>query len=197
MHRTRRKRSGSILGVSGAGSVILVVRPMERTPSMLRTRHPESRMIMAANATARFCHALPAIAAIAVALLTLTGCSSGSWDDDRKNWSRAFGGQKRPPEVKIIHSRYWKSPHFTYEAEYFFEFTAPAKFLEDWIASQKLILTVPTKQNTPPYFNKPDWFTPKPVDDYDMWMPSDSPHDKFRIYRDKKTGTLYVTDCST
>ena len=153
-----------------------------------------SGMVTADN---RFCRAFAVIAPIAVVLLTFTACSSGSWDDDPKNWSRAFGGQKRPPGVKIIHSRYWKSPHFTYEAEYFFEFTAPAKFLEDWIASQKLILTVPTKQNTPPYFEKPDWFTPKPVGEYDMWMPSDSPHDKFRIYRDKKTGTLYVTDCST
>lgn len=112
------------------------------------------------------------------------------------NWSRAFDGQRQPPSVKVLHSRFWKSPHFTYEAEYFFELTAPAQFLTDWITFQKLVPTQPTQENVPPYFKKPEWFTPKSLGNYEMWLPSGGPC-KFRIYRERATGTLYVTDCST
>jgi hypothetical protein len=133
---------------------------------------------------------------VVAVLLLLAGCSGGSWDDDPQNWQRAFN-QKQPSEVKVTHSRYWRSPHFTYEAEYFFEFTAPTEFLEDWLTSAHLTATEPTKENTPPYFKKPGWFTPKPSNEYDMWMPTNSPYSKFRLYREKTTGTLYVTDCST
>jgi len=140
-----------------------------------------------------------ACACIVTGSFHMASCSggSGSWDDDVKNWSRAFDGRQQPPDVKVTHSRYWKSPHFTYEAEYFFEFTAPKEFLDAWIAGQNLVPRQPTKENTPQYFEKPDWFTPRALGDYEMWLPEDDPHDKFRIYRDRTTGTLFVTDCST
>ena len=139
------------------------------------------------------------LAMLGLCCIGMFSCSgdSGSWDDDSKNWSRAFSGQTLPPDVKVLHSRYWKSPHFTYEAEYFFEFTAPHKFIDDWISHEKLVLTLPTKENTPPYFHKPDWFTPRTLDEYEMWQPANAPNDKFRLYRDRSTGTLFVTDCST
>lgn len=144
-------------------------------------------------------HLIYVCAFIVVSSVHMVSCSggSGSWDDDANNWSRAFDGRQLPPEVKVAHSRYWKSPHFTYEAEYFFEFTAPQEFLDAWIAGQHLVPTQPTEENTPPYFEKPDWFTPKAIGDYEMWLPKDDPHCKFRIYRDRSTGTLFVTDCST
>lgn len=139
------------------------------------------------------------LACIVVCGIHLVSCNgeSGSWDDDAKNWSRAFGGQQQDPGVKVAHSRYWKSAHFTCEAEYFFEFTAPQEFLDAWIVAQKLLPTRATKENAPPYFSKPDWFTPKALGDYEMWLPGNEPYSKFRIYRDRSTGTLFATDCST
>ena len=139
------------------------------------------------------------LAVFSIFFAAMTSCigTSGSWDDDPKNWSRAFDGQKPPLEVNITHSRYWRSPHFTYEAEYFFEFSAPRKFVDEWIHGQSLRPSVPTKDNTPHYFEKPNWFTPKEISEYEMWEPSDDPYSKFRIYRDKSTGTFFATDCST
>jgi hypothetical protein len=120
---------------------------------------------------------------------------SGTWDDDASNWSRAMGGQSQPLGVVVLHSRYTRSPHFTYEATYYFEFTAPEKFLQDWVAFQKLSSTHPTELNTPSQFGgKPPWFIPKPLKDYDMWMPAGNGYDNFRIYRDKVTKTMYVSD---
>jgi len=50
------------------------------------------------------------------------GCgyfASGTWDDDSKNWTRAFDTSK-PPDVVVVHSRYSRFPHWTYEFEYYF-----------------------------------------------------------------------------
>jgi hypothetical protein len=40
--------------------------------------------------------------------------SSGIWEDDPKNWKRAWGYSK-PEEVVMPHSWYWRSPHWTRE----------------------------------------------------------------------------------
>lgn len=45
---------------------------------------------------------------------------AGTWEDDPGNWSRAFQSTK-PPEVAVVHSKYWRSAHWTSEFEYFFE----------------------------------------------------------------------------
>jgi hypothetical protein len=130
-------------------------------------------------------------------LLALSSCGeSGTWDDDPQNWTRAFG---QPPssDVKVSHSRYWLSSHFTHESEYFFELSAPDSFIEAWISGQKLKTRTPVRELQPPYFSKPVWFTPKSLSDYEMWMPSDEPLSKFRIFRDRASKLIYVTDCST
>ena len=100
--------------------------------------------------------------------LLLVGCG-GKWDDDKKNWSRAFNGQTPPSDVKVIHSRYWRSPHFTYEAYYYFELTASQGFLEGWLKG--LVKVAPSKDNIGPLPDKPAWFLPKSIESYDMWKP--------------------------
>jgi hypothetical protein len=134
-----------------------------------------------------------------ISCIVISSCSgrSGSWDDDPLNWGRAFGGQQKPSDITVAHSHYWRSPHFTYEAEYFFEFTAPKEFIDRWISEQNLVLTPFTEPNTPDYYNKPAWFTPKSSADYDMWQADDNTSGSFRIFRDRATGTFFVTDCST
>lgn len=121
---------------------------------------------------------------------------AGTWDDDPGNWSRAMGGQPLPPEVIVWHSRYSRSPHFTYEASYFFEFSAPEKSLQDWIAFQKLVPGDPTGNGAPQcYEDPPIWFTPPPRADYDVWLPANAENDSFRLYRSHGSGRMYVTDC--
>ncbi len=139
------------------------------------------------------------LVSIVIVTASLYSCSggSGSWDDDPGNWGRAFGGQTKPPNVAVTHSRYWKSPHFTYEAEYFFQMTCPQEFLDAWIGHEGLTRTTATEGNTPQYFERPSWFMPGPIQAYDMWMPASEPHGSFRIYRERSSGTVFVTDCST
>ena len=41
---------------------------------------------------------------------------------------------------------------------------------------------------------KPAWFTPKPLDRYEIWIYSDDPNSNFRLFIDKDTGNLFLTD---
>jgi len=46
-------------------------------------------------------------------LVILAGCGA-TWVDDAGNFKRVFGFSQ-PGDVKVIHSYYWKSPHWTVE----------------------------------------------------------------------------------
>jgi hypothetical protein len=121
----------------------------------------------------------------------LVSCG-GKWDEDAKNWSRAFNGQTPPPDVTIVHSRYYRSPHFTYEAYYYFQLTAPKAFLDAWLKG--LVQATPAKDNLGLLPDKPNWFLPKAIENYDMWKRTDNPDSYFRIFRDKSTGAIFATD---
>ena len=47
----------------------------------------------------------------------------GNWTDDPDNWGRAFQSSK-PDDVEVVHSYYYRSPHFTYEFSYYFHIRA-------------------------------------------------------------------------
>ncbi len=52
-----------------------------------------------------------------LAAIFLTGChESGTWKDDKRNWQRIFRVAK-PDDITVVHSWFWRSPHFTYEYE--------------------------------------------------------------------------------
>jgi hypothetical protein len=53
-------------------------------------------------------------------ILGFSSCISGTWEDEDDNWKRAFNVEL-PKEIKMKHSWYWRSPHFTFEHQYFFE----------------------------------------------------------------------------
>jgi hypothetical protein len=62
------------------------------------------------------------LAGVPLVALCMAGCgyfASGTWNDDPRNWSRAFDTVK-PPEVVVVHSTYSRFPHWTYEYEYYF-----------------------------------------------------------------------------
>jgi hypothetical protein len=44
----------------------------------------------------------------------------GTWEDDPKNWKRAFDFAK-PDEIVVVHSKYWRSAHWSYECSWYFE----------------------------------------------------------------------------
>jgi hypothetical protein len=128
---------------------------------------------------------------VAICSLVLVSCG-GKWDEDAKNWSRAFNGQTCPADVKIVHSRYYRSPHFTYEAYYYFEITASKAFLDAWLKG--LVQTTPSKDNLGLLPDKPVWFLPKAIENYEMWRIADNTNSYFRIFVDKSTGAIFATD---
>src|SRR5947208_7221883 len=129
--------------------------------------------------------------AIVICSLILVSCG-GKWDEDAKNWSRAFNGQSPPTDVRIVHSRYCRSPHFTYEAYYYFELTAPQTFLDAWLKG--LVQVAPSEDNLGLLPDKPKWFLPKTLRNYDMWRIADKPDSYFRLFRDRSTGAIFATD---
>jgi uncharacterized membrane protein YjjB (DUF3815 family) len=60
---------------------------------------------------------------VPILAVLVAGCGyvmAGTWVDGPGNWSRAFASTK-PPDVSVVHSKYWRSPHWSFEFAYFFE----------------------------------------------------------------------------
>ena len=98
---------------------------------------------------------------------------SGTWEDDPKNWYRAFG-EEQPSEVTVIHSKYWNSAHWTEEYMYFFEVRATPEWRDAFLRRRELQPVPPSEVRSfrspdPPSDITPDWFAPDPVTDYDVW----------------------------
>ena len=122
--------------------------------------------------------------------LILTGCG-GTWVDDDRNFDRVFGVDK-PTDVRIIHSYYWKSSHWSTEYRYFIALRASSKFVEGLTDARLMSPTVPDEAMVASCGNKPQWFLPRTLSDYEGWIPKSE--DRYRVFRDKTDGTLFVCD---
>jgi len=136
---------------------------------------------------------------ILLLLLALVGCGyfvAGTWEDDPQNWSRAFRSTK-PPDVTVVHSRYWRSPHWTYEFQYFFEIAANIKLKKQLLAKNKLRQVTEdeaTKIKKNVFGDAPSWFAPKSVTEYDVWVFADAPNRNLKVLVDKKSGVMFLSD---
>lgn len=95
---------------------------------------------------------------------------AGTWKDDPGNWRRAFG-EDPTQDVSVVHSYYWGSDHFTHECIYFFEVKAEPAWREAFIRTRNC---VPVASSNACCFDvhyegTPDWFVPKPVQQYEVW----------------------------
>jgi hypothetical protein len=132
-------------------------------------------------------------------LILAAGCGyfqSGTWEDDPANWQKAFRTAK-PDDVVVVHSRYWRSPHWSYEAGYVFEIAANAALRQQLFTQNRLAqldgsAATEAKRRCVP--ECPAWFAPKPLDEYEVWMYADEPKGNFRVLIDRKTGTIFLTD---
>lgn len=136
-----------------------------------------------------------------VTLLLLLGAlscgyiSSGTWEDDPKNWKRAFRSTK-PPDVVVVHSKYYRSPHWSYEFQYFFHIRANTSLEQQLVRDNHLRkLSGDELATVKDYFgDSPAWFAPKPADQYDIWKFTDERNRNFRVFIDRKTRDLFLTD---
>jgi hypothetical protein len=97
---------------------------------------------------------------------------AGTWEDDLKNWQRAFN-EEQPSGVKVAHSKYWRSDHFTLEFIYYFEVEATPEWRDNFLKKRNLKLVSPSMARS---FranihsdDTPNWFAPDPVDGYEVW----------------------------
>src|SRR4051812_42160903 len=97
---------------------------------------------------------------------------AGTWEDDPKNWYRAFN-EEQPREVKVVHSKYWRSNHFTSEYIYYFEVQATPEWRDAFLKKHELELVTPaaarSSRSKTHSDATPNWFEPDPVDNYDVW----------------------------
>ena len=139
--------------------------------------------------------------AFALSLLAtlLAGCGyiqSGTWDDDPDNWRRAFRSS-RPDDVVVVHSHYWRAPHWSYEAGYLFEIR-PNDGLRTQLFGQNRLRKIQDPERDPDArpcsAECPDWFAPKPLAEYDVWAYEDDSTGNFRVLIDRATGHIFLGD---
>jgi hypothetical protein len=132
-------------------------------------------------------------------LLAATGCGyvmAGKWDDHPGNWKRVFHHAK-PDDVTVIHSQYWRAPHWTYECEYFFKVASNAKLRKELFDKNKLrkINDVEAAAALGNIFGTaPPWFAPMKITEYDAWVYAEDPKSHFILLIEKKTGNIFITD---
>jgi hypothetical protein len=116
---------------------------------------------------------------------------SGTWEDDSKNWYRAFQTEQ-PEQVKVVHSKYWQSSHFTKEFMYYFETEATPEWKDGYLKSRGLIQVSSSEARsfrTNAHSDQtPDWFAPDPVELYDVW---DQPGYFGAVWINKTNGHMF------
>ncbi len=119
---------------------------------------------------------------------------AGTWEDDPKNWNRAFN-ENQPTQVKVIHSKYWRSNHFTDEHIYYFEVEAPKEWRDSFLKSHGL---TPVSPATARSFrtnihsdDTPNWFAPDPVEIYYVW---DQPGYMGSVWMNNTNGHFFFFD---
>jgi hypothetical protein len=132
-----------------------------------------------------------------VLVVALVACDrSGTWDDDPHNWTRAFNSEK-PNDVNVIHSKYWRSSYWTNEYQSFFEIENNEK-LRAQLFSENSFIIIEDKEAEKAMLNyfgkKPEWFIPGKTADYNIYVYEKQLRGNFRVYINKRSGKIYLTD---
>jgi hypothetical protein len=132
-------------------------------------------------------------------MLFNAGCGyfvAGTWEDDSGNWNRAFQST-RPPDVTVVHSKYWRSAHWTYEFQYFFEI-APNQPLRDQLLTSNKMRQATGEEATQirmtVFGDAPSWFAPKGVSEYEVWVLEGERDRHFKVLIDRKSGAMFLND---
>ncbi len=132
--------------------------------------------------------------AMMVCLALAGGCccllpiDAGTWEDDEGNWRRAFGDDK-PDDVVVVHSWYWRSAHWTYEYEYYFQIEKNEELREEFISFNGLAKRTDL-DDFKRGFQAPAWYAPKEPSEYEIWEGEDN----LQLLMDKESGDLFLRD---
>ena len=135
-------------------------------------------------------------ASLALLLASLAGCGSfgsGTWDDDPRNWSRAF--ESAMPDTAVVkHSRYTRFAHLTHEFEYFFQLAPNAELSRQILRDGTLVRLRPADAGWSRTGDTPEWFAPKAEQAYDVYARAGDSQREFRVLVDRRTRELFFTD---
>jgi hypothetical protein len=174
-------------------------RPLHMTGS--RSHYDScSKIEMNANTTMKFQRRLLHAGIFFILMIFLAGCcgycSSGTWEDDQKNFKRAWGYSK-PSEIEMVHSWYWRSAHFTREEAYFFQFQWHEQLFQELVsknAMKHVEYNGSSDVIAPQFcFDKPQWFIPKPIQAYQTW--TCEPDADCWLFRDVDTNEIFLYAC--
>ena len=128
-----------------------------------------------------------------VGLACFLASCGGTWVDDAGNFKRVFGFSK-PPDVRVVHSYYWKSAHWNTEYRYFIALQGSSSKFSGGLISSALVTAVAPDETVLGRCGteRPHWFLPKPLSAYEAWIPKTT--GEYRIFRDKADGALFVCD---
>lgn len=98
--------------------------------------------------------------------------------------------------MTVVHSWYWRSPHWSYEAAYIFELeiTDPnllngfKQALEPYTGQE---LDYPIDNF---FATKPIWFIPSSLKEYDIWIEGTDMFSHYKLFIHRSTGRVYITD---
>jgi hypothetical protein len=129
-------------------------------------------------------------------VLATAGCGyfqSGTWEDDPKNWERAFGS-KKPDGAEVLRSRFTRYPHFTYEATFYFQMrlsdALERQLLEKRFERLEGARALGAKEAV--YSDAPTWFAPGKPERYNAWMLVDPQGVSGVVLRDRQTSDLFI-----
>jgi hypothetical protein len=133
--------------------------------------------------------------AAALALVALAGCGyfrSGTWEDDPQNFERAFGSPK-PAGAEVVHSRFTRYPHFTYEVTFYFQLQLTDDLLDTFLAHgfRRMEGAAALEAKTMVFSDAPAWFAPEPPARYDAWALDDVAPAGI-VLRDRVTRDVFV-----
>ena len=134
---------------------------------------------------------------LSLSAVLLSACgyfAAGIWEDDPRNWERAFGVEQ-PIAVVVVHSKYWRSPHWTLEFEYFFQVKADPALKDSLVRRRGLEPMPPSGSSGSSRGSRsaPEWFCPKEPGRYEAWASRERQAIDFQLFVDRETGDLFFT----
>ena len=134
------------------------------------------------------------MAVFLLSLLASSACGrSGTWEDDPANFKRAWGVDA-PDHIVAKHSWYWRSPHFTREEAYYFEFAPNEELVQGFITSNSLRAVADGRPGERAIcFDSPVWYAPGELNEYDVWKCQSGT--QCMMLRHKQTGAVFFAAC--
>jgi hypothetical protein len=118
---------------------------------------------------------------------------AGLWDDDPRNWKRAFG-EAPPSGWQIIRSRCWRNAHWTYEGGYYFHVKLASESDRRFMQPDYIRLKPEESYVSGACAPRPRWFAPGDPASYEIWG-GISGTGNYRVFIDKNRRDVFFTDC--